>query len=126
MGDGTGGLDRRKRARVAVHGDVTGRINSVSAAPVLNLSETGALLEVASVLRPGAIYMLRLPVGPGHQLNLKCRVVRSYVHGFQPKRNGESIVQYQAAVEFLDHSEQERQVLREQIGQLKGYLDVEF
>jgi hypothetical protein len=122
----TDGRERRKRVRVEVEGDVLGRINSVSAAPVLNLSETGALLEVASVLRPGAIYMLRLPLAPGRQLNLKSRVVRSYVHGFQPKQGGESVVQYRAAVEFLDHTDEDRTALREHIGQLKGYLDVEF
>ena len=126
MEEDNGGRERRTRARVAIHGEVTGRINSVSAAPVLNLSETGALLEVASVLRPGSIYVLRLPVGTESQLNLKVRVVRSYVHGFQHKRDGDSVVQYQAAVEFLDSTEVERRVLREQIGQLKGYLDVEF
>jgi hypothetical protein len=121
-----GGRERRKKIRVAVNGDVEGRINSASAAPVLNLSENGALLEVASVLRPGSLYMLRLPLGQGRQLNLKSRVVRSYVHGFQPKTGGESLVQYRAAVEFIEHSETDRKSLREEIGQLKGYLDVEF
>ena len=48
------GRERRKKIRVAVNGDVHGRINSASAAPVLNLSESGALLEVSSVLRPGS------------------------------------------------------------------------
>jgi hypothetical protein len=120
------GRERRRKLRVAVNGDVEGRINSASAAPVLNLSETGALLEVASVLRPGSLYMLRLPLGHGRQLNLKSRVVRSYVHGFQPKSGGESLVQYRAAVEFVDHSESDKKSLREEIGQLKGYLDVEF
>ena len=120
------GRERRRKLRVAVNGDVEGRINSASAAPVLNLTETGALLEVASVLRPGSLYMLRLPLGHGRQLNLKSRVVRSYVHGFQPKSGGESLVQYRAAVEFVDHSESDKKSLREEIGQLKGYLDVEF
>ena len=120
------GRERRKKIRVAVNGDVHGRINSASAAPVLNLSESGALLEVSSVLRPGSLYMLRLPLGHGRQLNLKSRVVRSYVHGFQPKTGGESLVQYRAAIEFVDHTEADRKTLREEIGELKGYLDVEF
>ena len=34
--------DRRGRARVAVHGDVLGKIHTTSPAPVVNLSETGA------------------------------------------------------------------------------------
>ena len=45
--------DRRVRARVAVHGDVLGKIHATSPAPVVNLSETGALVEVDCVLRPG-------------------------------------------------------------------------
>jgi hypothetical protein len=120
------GRERRRKVRIAVNGDVQGRINSASDAPVLNLSENGALLEVASVLRPGAVYMLRIPLGKGRQLNLKSRVVRSYVHGFQPKTEGESLVQYRAAVEFVDHSDTDRKALREELGQVKGYLDVEF
>jgi hypothetical protein len=120
------GRERRRRARVRVNGDVLGRINTVSSAPVLNISENGALLEVSSVLRPGAIYMLRLPLSPELQLNLKSRVVRSYVHSFNPRLAGEATVQYRAAVEFIDQTEADRIALRQHIGNLEGYLDVEF
>lgn len=125
MGDG-GGRDRRKMPRVAVDREVLGRINSVSSAPVLNLSENGALLEVSSVLRPGSMCVLRLPLRPDLQLNLKCRVVRSYVHGFEPRTPGEATVQYRAAVEFVDHSQEDRAILRGQLDGLQGFLDVEF
>ena len=126
MSEGDDVKERRRSPRVAVNGEVLGRIHTVSAAPVLDISENGALLEVSSAVRPGSIYLLRLALSHERQLNLKSRVVRTYVHSFQPKEGGESVVTYRAAVEFLDVSEQERAFLREHIGDLRGHLDVEF
>lgn len=120
------GRERRKRPRVSVHGEVQGRIHTSSSAPILDLSETGALLEVSSVLRPGSIYALRLPIGPEGVLNLRSRVVRSYVHGFQPQKGGETLVRYRAAVEFIDVSSQDRALLRSHLDGLEGSLDEEF
>jgi hypothetical protein len=118
--------ERRKRTRVSVAGEVEGRINSISSAPVLNLSENGALLEVYSVLRPGSFYMLRVPLSHGDQVNLKSRVVRSYVHTVETNNEGESVVHYRAAVEFVSCSEEDRAALRSHIGEMLGYLDEEF
>lgn len=124
--DDSGVKDRRRGPRVAVNGEVSGRIYTATAAPVLDLSETGALLEVSAALRPGSIYTLRLSVSPERELSLKTRVVRTYVHSFRPKEGGESVVTYRAAVEFLEVPEPERALLRQHIGNLQGYLDVEF
>jgi PilZ domain len=113
--------DRRRRIRVTLNGEVLGRIHTVTGAPLVNISETGALLEVACVLRPGTVYALKLPLGveprgPGEpaepQLTLKSRVVRCYVHGFQSRSAGEQAVTYRAAVEFVALSEEERSLLR--------------
>ena len=56
------GAERRRRPRVAVHGEVMGRIHTVASAPFVDLSESGALLEVACALRPGAFYTLRFVI----------------------------------------------------------------
>ena len=111
--------DRRLRTRVAVHGEVLGKIDGTSAAPVVNLSETGALVEVECVLRPGTVQMLRLPLRGSGELTLRCRVVRSFIHGFDDAGE-ESVVRYRAALEFIGLSDEERAAVREECVQLKG------
>lgn len=121
-----GGRERRKRPRVSVQGEVLGRIHTSSSAPILDLSETGALLEVSSVLRPGSIYAVRLPVGPDSVLSLRGRVVRSYVHGFRPQKGGETLVRYRAALEFVETTPQDRALLRGHLDGMDEFLDEEF
>jgi hypothetical protein len=126
------GKDRRVRARVALNGEVLGKIHTTAVAPVIDLSEAGALVEVRSVLRPGAVHTLRLPLAAGGELNLRARVVRSFIHGFE--RTGapdETPVRYRAALEFIDLTEQDRAALREHVAQGNGHggdagFDVEF
>jgi len=107
--------DRRVRARVAVHGDVLGKIHATSPAPVVNLSETGALVEVDCVLRPGTVQMLRLPLPGAGDLTLRCRVVRSFIHGFDRAAGEDSLVRYRAALEFVGLTDEERTALRAQV-----------
>ena len=107
--------DRRVRARVAVHGDVLGKVHATSPAPVVNLSETGALVEVDCVLRPGTVQMLRLPLPGARELILRCRVVRSFIHGFDRAAGEESLVRYRSALEFVGLTEEERAALRAQL-----------
>ena len=107
--------DRRVRARVAVHGDVLGKIHATSPAPVVNLSETGALVEVDCVLRPGTVQMLRLPLPGAGDLTLRCRVVRSFIHGFDRAPGEDSLVRYRAALEFVGLTDEERTALRAQV-----------
>ena len=119
--------NRRKWERIPVKGEVQGRIHTMASAPVLDLSENGALLEVSCVLRPGSIYALRLNLTAEKQLNIKSRVVRSYLHRFEPKgKAGESVAQYRAAVEFVDIPDQDRSAIRQHVGQAEGFLEEEF
>jgi len=97
---------------VPVRGEVSGRIHTVASAPVLDLSEGGALLEVPCVLRPRSLYAFRLSLGEGQVLTLQSSVVRSYVHGFEPIGGGESRLQYRAAIQFHDVSPADRALLR--------------
>lgn len=109
----TKGSERRRRDRVRVEGEVAGRIHTVNSAPIIDLSETGALLEVPVSLRPGSTYVLRLPFASG--VVVKTRVVRSYVHGLVKLEDGESAVRYRSAVEFLNLADAERELIHEQI-----------
>jgi hypothetical protein len=119
------GAERRKRVRVTVSGEVQGRIHTVQAAPVLDISETGALLEVPCSLRPGAVYLLHLPI-EGGPLTLQSRVVRSFVHGLTKKADGETVVQYRTAVEFLGLTDTARARLQVHIGSHGGAFDEDF
>jgi PilZ domain len=110
----SGGRERRSRARVVVLGNLVGTIHTSYPASVVNLSETGALIEADSVLRPGTVHMLRLPLAGTEELTLRCRVVRSFVYGVE--RPGESTVQYRAALEFVALTDAERAGLRKQLG----------
>jgi hypothetical protein len=110
------GAERRRHPRVPVHGEVSGSIHTVASAPFVDLSETGALLEVSCALKPGSFYRLKFTVPGGGDVSLKARVVRSFVQGFQPGAKGESVLMYRTAVEFVDIGEAERAVLRRHLG----------
>ena len=75
-----GGRERRRWPRAPLAGEVVGHIYTEHAAPILDLSQGGALIEVPCALRPRSVYSVRLVIGPGTVLMLKATVVRSYVH----------------------------------------------
>lgn len=109
------GQERRRRTRVRVNGEVRARIHSATTAPLIDISETGALVEVGGALRPGSQYVFRIPLpGGGGELTLRCRVVRCYIDRFE--RVGEDTVpRYRAAVAFAEVSEADH-------GQLLAHL----
>jgi hypothetical protein len=126
MSKDEGGRERRKRPRVPVQkGEVSGRIHTINSAPIVDISENGALIEIPASLRPGTVYVMRLSFGPELHLSLRTRVVRTYVHAFQSNEKGESVVSYRAALEFVEMSDPERQLLRTHIDAIQN-VDMEF
>lgn len=109
------GGERRRHARLQLDGKVRGRIQSVFEAPVVDLSVSGALLEVPATLAPSARYVLKLPLEPGKLLTLQSEVVRSYVHGFDKSTGAQPAVRYRAALRFVNLTE-------EQIAELEAFL----
>ena len=99
-------------------GEVRGKIHTVSSAPVVDLSVNGALLEVTCVLKPKTMYTLRLAVGPTEQLEVKGKVVRSYVHGFERNERGETVIKYRAAVQFQDVGDAQKEILHRTVDRL--------
>ena len=110
------GAERRRHPRVPVQGEVMGSIHTVASAPFLDLSETGALLEVTCALKPGSFYRLRFSVPGAGDLLLKTRVVRSFVQGFRTGPKGETVLLYRTALEFVELLEGERTALRKHLG----------
>jgi hypothetical protein len=74
----------------------------VVASTIVDLSLSGALLEVGSTLPPKSRYTVRLERAEGQPLELSGEVVRSYVHGFEKDEKGLPAVKYRAAIQFVD------------------------
>lgn len=118
MAEAWDGRERRKYPRVPLKGEVKGKIHTVSAAPVVDLSVEGALLEVPCVLKPKTLYILRLAVGPTEQLEVKGKVIRSYVHGFERNERGETVIKYRAAVQFHAIGDAQKEALSKTVERL--------
>lgn len=118
MAEDWDGRERRKHPRVPLKGEVKGKIHTVSAALVIDLSVEGALLEVPCVLQPKTVYNLRLAVGPTEQLEVKGKVIRSYVHGFERNERGETVIKYRAAVQFQAVGDAQKETLQKTIERL--------
>lgn len=118
MAEAWDGRERRKYPRVPLKGEVKGKIHTVSAAPVIDLSVEGALLEVPCVLEPKTTYTLRLAIGPTEQLEVKGKVIRSYVHGFERNERGETVIKYRAAVKFQAVGDAQKEALHQAVERL--------
>ena len=96
---------------MSLNGEVRGRIHTVASAPVVNISISGALLEVPCTLQIGALYTLRLALHQGDVLEIKGKISRSYVHGFAKNEKGETVIKYRAAVQYQTLSDPNRYAL---------------
>src|SRR5688572_30731845 len=112
-----GGRERRRWPRAPLRGEVVGQIYTEHAAPILDLSEGGALVEVPCALRPSSVYSVRLMIAQGVVLTLKATVVRSYVHRFESAGQGEMSVRYHAALQFVDLRATDQELLRKRIAE---------
>ena len=115
MPESGSGRDRRRWPRAPLRGEVTGQIYTEHAAPILDLSEGGALVEVPCALRPRSVYSVRLVIAPETVLLLRASVVRSYVHRFENAGDGETHVRYQAALQFVNLRASDQELLRRRI-----------
>lgn len=116
MSDGWEGDERRGQPRVAIDGGLQGEIEAAVTAPVVDLSVSGALIEVPSALPANARYTLKLPMSATETLEIHAEVVRSYVHGFDSVSAGKPAVRYRAALKFLELTDA-------QSGSLKQLMD---
>jgi len=111
---GEGQRDRRQHPRFTVAGKATGRVTAVHDASLVDISFGGVLIEHSQVVRPGTTSSLDLDL-EGRRLRLRCRVIRSVVNRIELQPDGEQALIYHTGLEFLDLSEETRQVIRDYI-----------
>lgn len=111
---GEGQRDRRQHRRFTVAGKATGRVTAVHDASLVDISFGGVLIEHSQVVRPGTTSSLDLDL-EGKRLRLMCRVIRSVVNRIELQPDGEQALIYHTGLEFLDLSEETRQVISDYI-----------
>ena len=94
------GEERRAHPRVSLKERESP--SRVVASTIVDLSLSGALLEVGSTLQTKSRYTVRLERPDGQPLELAGEVVRSYVHGFDKDEKGLPAVKYRVAIQFVD------------------------
>jgi hypothetical protein len=112
------GEERRTHPRVSLKDRKSP--SKVVASTVVDLSLSGALLEVASTLPAKSRYTVRLEGSNGRPLELSGEVVRSYVHGFDKDEKGVPAVKYRAAIQFLDLDPKTKDDLERLLGLSEG------
>ena len=118
MAEEWSGRERRKHPRVPLKGEVKGKIHTVSSAPVIDLAVEGALLEVPCALTPKTLYTMRLALSPTQHLEIKGKVIRSYVHGFERNERGETVIKYRAAIQFQSIADDHKEALYQAVQRL--------
>lgn len=96
-------------------------VETVLPTAVVDLSLSGALLEVPSTLSSRNRYVLRIPLTGGGALELDGEVVRSYVHGFDKVSAGLPSVRYRAAIKFVDVTAEQLDSLRSMLSDSAGF-----
>ena len=114
------GDERRDHPRVPIDGQLQGEIEASVVAPLMDLSLSGALIEVPSALPANARYALKLPMSETESLEIHAEVVRSYVHGFDSITAGKPAVKYRAAIKFVDLTDAQQQSLKQLVDRGSG------
>lgn len=81
----------------------------------MDLSLSGALIEVPSALPKNARYALKVPMSETDFVEIHAEVVRSYVHGFDSISAGKPAVKYRAAIKFVDLTDAQQKSLKQLI-----------
>jgi hypothetical protein len=114
------GGERRDYPRVPIDGQLQGEIEACVVAPLMDLSLSGALIEVPSALPANARYALKLPLSDTESVEIHAEVVRSYVHGFDTLSAGKPAVKYRAAIKFVELTDAQQQKLKKLIDRGQG------
>jgi hypothetical protein len=103
--------EKRRTPRTLLAKGTRGQLKSTVATEILNLSETGLLLELPSTLRPGSTYDLSAIFG-GVPFTGLVRITRCRAGGFAADDKGGRLLLYRAGGEFVALSEKQLEALR--------------
>jgi len=103
--------EKRRAPRTSIAKGTRGQLKSTIPVEILNLSEAGLLLEVASTLRPGSTYDLSATLA-GVSFSGLVRVTRCRAGGFAADDQGGRLLIYRAGGEFVGLSSQQTSALR--------------
>jgi hypothetical protein len=103
--------EKRRSPRTSLGKGTRGHIKSTLAIEILNLSEMGLLLELASTLRPGSTYDFSAILG-GVPFTGLVRITRCRAGGFASDDEGGRHLLYRAGGEFVGLSETQLEGLR--------------
>ncbi len=110
----------RRAPRVPVHPPARCEVNGKLEAAVLDVSPLGARIEHRETLRPGQPYLLTIPLVPdGPPRPLPARVVWSFVHRFEPRRDEKGLI-FHSGVEFRNLTPTVERDLAAYVGSLGG------
>jgi hypothetical protein len=118
--------DRRRRPRVKLDGGLVANVQTVLQAPIIDLSVSGALIEIEEALRPSNRCTVRLPVGEDQTLRLTARVMRSVLVSLAREGDAGSAARYQVALEFVDLSDESAATLNAYLGRVDGAVSAEI
>ena len=103
--------ERRRSPRTSLAKGTRGHLKSTLAIEILNLSEIGLLLELASTLRPGSTYDFSA-IFAGVPFSGLVRITRCRAGGFASDDKGGRVLLFRAGAEFVGLSERQLEALR--------------
>jgi len=101
--------ERRNTERFNIDGEVFGRVKATVPARLVDISISGAQVEVPSALRPAVECDVTVPTENG-DLRVRARVQRCRAAAM--KGNDGSVLMYRAGLEFLEISQREQELIR--------------
>ena len=114
MSDTWQGSERRGHPRVPIAGELHGKIETTIDVPLVDVSLSGALLEMPSTLAANTRYRLKVEGSDTVEaFEAEVEVVRSYVHGFDRGNAGQPAVKYRVAIRFVELTEPQGTSLQE-------------
>ena len=112
MSDAWKGNERREHPRVPIAGELQGKIETTIEVPLVDVSLSGALLEMPSTLAANTRYILKVVASDAAAFEAEVEVVRSYVHGFDRGNAGQPAVKYRVAIRFVELTEPQKTLLQ--------------
>jgi len=103
--------EKRRFPRTSLAKGTRGQLKSTLAIEILNLSEMGLLLELASTLRPGSTYDFSA-IFAGVPFTGLVRITRCRAGGFASDDKGGRVLLFRAGAEFVGLSEKQLEGLR--------------